>query len=203
MIIQLFLLNCDSEISRNILEIISNISKHLQLQNVPDYKKFCLRIFDVLNAEGNEELEAGVDTMRNLISVSENEQIIEDMLPDYIDAMTRLLLYSHGEIRESVLEFFCFLSDLKMSTRVALAKQPKLLMRLIGLLGSGVSKHNEKITKLAALTLNNISIAPASRVHLHPFEKDLFIVAATDDSVSKWLGNILSELDSFEIEENN
>jgi len=74
-------------------------------------------------------------------------------------------------------------------------------MRLIGLLGSGSGRHNEKITKLAALTLNNISVAPASRTYLHTFEKDLFIVAATDESVSKLLGNILSELDSFEMEE--
>jgi hypothetical protein len=39
-------------------------------------------------------------------------------------------------------------------------------MRLIGLLGSGTGRNNEKITKLAALTLNNISMAPASRTYL-------------------------------------
>jgi hypothetical protein len=76
-------------------------------------------------------------------------------------------------------------------------------MRLIALLGSGVGKANEKITKLAALTLNNIAMAPSSRKHLVPFEKDLFIVAATDESVSKLLGDILSDLDSFEIETHN
>jgi hypothetical protein len=81
-------------------------------------------------------------------------------------------------------------------------------MRLIGILGSGSAgsstkpgRHNEKVTKLAALTLNNISQAPASRAYLHPYEKDLFIVAATDESVLKLLSNILSELDSYEIEE--
>ncbi len=45
-------------------------------------------------------------------------------------------------------------------------------------------------------------MAPASRSYLKPFEKDIFIVAATDDSVSKLLGNILSELDTYEMEEN-
>lgn len=36
-------------------------------------------------------------------------------------------------------------------------------MRLIGLLGSGVGKLHEKVTKMSALTLNNIAMAPASR----------------------------------------
>ena len=71
-------------------------------------------------------------------------------------------------------------------------------MRLIGLLGSGTGKNQEKITKLAAYTLNNISVAPAARKYLKPFEKEIFIVAATDDSVSKLLGTILSELDNVE-----
>ena len=114
-----------------------------------------------------------------------------------------MLLYSHGDIREGLLEFLCFLSDLKMSTKVQLAKEPKLLMRLIGLLSSGVGKSNEKITKLAALTLNNIAMAPASRMYMLPFEKDLFIVASSDESVSKLLGDILGELDTYEIETNN
>ena len=90
-----------------------------------------------------------------------------------------------------------------MSTKVQLAKEPKLLMRLIGLLSSGVGKSNEKITKLAALTLNNIAMAPASRMYMLPFEKDLFIVASSDESVSKLLGDILGELDTYEIETNN
>jgi len=85
-----------------------------------------------------------------------------------------------------------------MSTKVQLAKQPKLIMRLVGLLGSGSGKNLEKITKLAAYTLNNICIAPATRKYLKAFEKEIFIVAATDESVSKLLGNILSEIDIIE-----
>jgi hypothetical protein len=56
------------------------------------------------------------------------------------------------------------------------------------------------MTKLAALTLNNIAMAPSSRKYLLPYEKDLFIVASTDDTVSKLLGDILSELNDFEVE---
>jgi len=115
-----------------------------------------------------------------------------------------------------------------MTTRVSLARHPKLIMRLVGLLTSGVAKyprhsapgiHNtttsetqqltagssaernqEKITKLAALTLSNISLAPSSRAYLKPFERDLFVVAATDETVTKYLANILNELVSYDPE---
>jgi len=83
-----------------------------------------------------------------------------------------------------------------MTTRLAISKEPKLLQRLVGLLGVG--RNNEKITKLAALTLNNLSMAPATREYLKPFEHDLFIIAASDESVSKVLASILMELDQFE-----
>ena len=46
-------------------------------------------------------------------------------------------------------------------------------------------------------------MAPASRMYMLPFEKDLFIVASSDESVSKLLGDILGELDTYEIETNN
>jgi len=42
----------------------------------------------------NEEIEAAIETMRNLISIPENEAIIESMLNLYLDSITRLLLYS-------------------------------------------------------------------------------------------------------------
>jgi hypothetical protein len=52
--------NCDTEISKNCLDIIANISKHIQLQLVPDYQKFCERLFETLNSDVSEELESAV-----------------------------------------------------------------------------------------------------------------------------------------------
>ena len=66
----------------------------------------------------------------------------------------------------------------------------KLLIEITG-------KKNEKITKLCALILSNVSLAPASKGCLLPYERDLFIVAATDDSVSKIISNVLGDLDSI------
>ena len=73
-------MNCDSQITKYILDILANISKHMQLLVVSDYKSFCERLFEVLNADTSEELEAAVDIIRNLIAIPENESIIEGYL---------------------------------------------------------------------------------------------------------------------------
>lgn len=54
-------------------------------------------------------------------------------------------------------------------------------MRLIALMSSGTLKNNQKTSKLCALILNNISLAPASKFYFLPYERDLFLIAATDD----------------------
>lgn len=110
-----------------------------------------------------------MDTLRNLIAIQENEIIFEQLLHYYIESVTRLLLYSNGEIREGILEFLCYLSDLRMSTRISLAKQPRLILRLVALLASGIGKSNDKIMKLAGLTISNISIPPSSKKYLAPY----------------------------------
>lgn len=50
-----------------------------------DYKLLCERLFEVLNADTSEELEAAVDIIRNLIAIPENESIIEGYLQLFID----------------------------------------------------------------------------------------------------------------------
>jgi hypothetical protein len=57
-----------------------------------------------------------------LITLSENEAILENDLNAYLEALERLLFSGNGDMRESVLEFLCFLSDLRLQTRVELAK---------------------------------------------------------------------------------
>lgn len=60
-----------------------------------------------------------------------------------------------------MLEFLCYISDLKISTRILIAKHPKLLMRTVALLSSGQSRVpgdriSDKNAKIAALTLSNL-----------------------------------------------
>ena len=57
-----------------------------------------------------------------------------------------------------------------------------------------MGKTNEKLAKLAALILVNISMAPATKNLLLPYEKDIVIVAATDENISKILVGLLCEL---------
>lgn len=74
----------------------------------------------------------------------------EKKLSDYIEQINRLLAGNISEVRQITLEFLCFLTDLKMSTRVRLAKEPKLLSRLVALLASGGQNSMQKIVSLAA-----------------------------------------------------
>lgn len=150
-----------------------------------------------MNADSHDEIEGAVETLRHLIVFQENETILEELFSSHLEELTNLLISPLVDVREGVLELLCFLSDLKMSTRVAISKQPKCLMRLIALLSSRAGKKNEKITKLCALILSNVSLAPASKAFLLPYERDLFIVAATDESVSKIVCNVLGDLDNI------
>ena len=112
-----------------------------------------------------------------------------------LDILLSLLLHSSCELRETVLELLCFLSDLGMHTRVQLAKHPKCLLRLVALLGSGAGKCRLKTARLCAMILNNIAYAPAAKNYFLPFEKDLFIVAGSDEVVSKMISNLIADLD--------
>lgn len=67
------------------------------------------------------------------------------------------------DVRDSVLEFLIFLSDLKMATKVLVAKHPKAILRLVGMLVGGTGKTSDKVTKLSALILSNLSNAPAAK----------------------------------------
>ena len=55
----------------------------------------------------------------------------------------------------------------------------------------------KRIVHLAAQVLSNITMAPATLQYFLPLEKDLFVIAATDSSVSKIIAAILSEIDNL------
>ena len=198
LIIELFLKTNNPQIQKNTLEIISNTSKFIQVKQLHcEPHLFLNKLISLLNSESTEDLESAVESLRHLIVFQENEVILEELLNNCLEDLNKLLISPSIEVREGVLELFCFLSDLKMSTRVAIARQPKCVMRLIALLSSGVGKKNDKITKLCALILSNVSLAPASKSYLLPYERDLFIVAATDECVSKIICNVLGDLDNL------
>ena len=198
MIIELFLKTNNGNIQKNALEIISNTSKFIQVKQLHcEPNLFLNKLIGLLSSENIEDVESSVECLRHLIVFQENELILEELLNNCLEDLNKLLISPSIEVREGVLELLCFLSDLKMSTRVSIARQPKCVMRLIALLSSGVGKKNDKITKLCALILSNVSLAPASKSYLLPYERDLFIVAATDECVSKIICNVLGDLDNL------
>jgi hypothetical protein len=67
---------------------------------------------------------------------------------------------------------------------------------LISLISSGsFTASEEKISKLAALTLANLNLAPSNRALIAPFEQELVLIAASDEKTSKIVSEILGDLD--------
>ncbi|KAM3143229.1 hypothetical protein pb186bvf_004561 [Paramecium bursaria] len=200
---QLLISGSDLEIQKLCLEIFSILSKHIQLKMCNFKDPFLTKLFEILNGDAQEEIALVVDILRNLIHIQDNENILEGCLSEYIDQFARLLAYQNQEIREAILEIFCYLTDLKMATRLQIAKHPKILQRITAILTSGQCKAsqqksmndkiNERHVKCAAITLGNISQAPASKQYLQYYEKEIMIVAASDETATPFLSPILYE----------
>lgn len=197
MLLQIFLTVSEDQIQRNLLEIFSNITKSMTIKSMEYGLNFLLRIISFLSSESAEEVESAIDCLRNLVITPENDMLLGQLLPMYIDFLTKFFLSPIYEIRDKVLELLCYISDLDMSIRVTLSKCPKLIMRLIALMSSGTSKGHEKIAKLCAIVLSNISLAPASKPFITPYEKELFIIATCDENISKIVCNILGDIDEM------
>ena len=66
---------------------------------------------------------------------------------------------------------------------------------MIEILASG-DQQFEKLCDLSALTLSNISVSPGSKEFVKQFEKDLVMIACSDERVGNIAAGILSELDA-------
>ena len=106
-----------------------------------------------------------------------------------------MLFLANYEVLESALEILCYLSDLKMSTRLYLAKRPNLIPRLLALIAGNISKQAEKTAKLASMILQNLAVAPATKQYFVAYEKDIFSIATIDDTVSDILSSILVDIE--------
>ena len=71
---------------------------------------------------------------------------------------------------------------------------------MIGLIATGSQTPNEeKISKLAALTLANLNLAPSNRALIVPYEQELALIAASDEKTCKIIAEILGDLDSYQV----
>lgn len=195
LIIESFFTCVDSEASKILLDIIAIFCKYLVISS-SNSKAFCSRIVEYMNSDSPEELETALECFHNLMLSQENESIIESMLPEILDSIVRLLLMSTTtDPIESSLDLLCYLSDLRMSTKLLLAKKRNLIPRLLALIAGNTSETTEKMAKLSATILWNLCKSPAAKQFFVPYEKDIFCLATIDETVSKLLSEILLEVE--------
>lgn len=173
-----FLFNNDHEINKLMLEIFSVLSRYIILKDKPTDKErlFLDKIIACLNSDF--EYELGVENLHNLMMNQENENILENNLSKFLTPLIKLLVCNFPDVVERVLEIICHFSDLKISTRVLFAKQKFFFTRLVALMAGNASKSPEKLSRIAAIIINNVIITPASRIYLKPHEKSLFAIAS-------------------------
>ena len=102
------------------------------------------------------------------------------------------------------MEILCTISDRKTTLKVKIANSKRCIERLIGMIASGSQSfpqtpNEEKISKLAALTLANLNLAPANRGLIVAYEQELALIAATDQKTCKIISDILGDLDSYQV----
>lgn len=62
---------------------------------------------------------------------------------------------------------------------------------------ASITVNEEKVARLAALTLANLAQAPKNRQLIEPFEHELALIASADEKTSKIIVEILADLDQF------
>ena len=190
----LLLHNNDAEINKLTLDVFGILSKFLQLdENNDTHVQYLNKIINCLNSSSSEEKESSVENLHNLMMNQENETIIENKLDKFVSSLVKLLLTNSLITLEKILEIMCHFSDLKMATRVVFSRQKDFFSRLIALIAGNTNK-NIKIAKLSSIILDNISVTPGTRVYLKPYEYELFMIASSEDSVSKTLCQVLERL---------
>lgn len=177
--------NNDYEINKLSLEIFSVLAKYtiLNVKENQNDKQLLIKIIDTINSDHSEEYELGIENLHYLMMNQENESILEQNIPLFIHQLVRLLISNQAEFVERILEIICHFSDLKVATRVLLAKQEFFFSRLIALLAGNLNKKSEKISKICVIILSNLIVTPATRIHLKLFENDLFLIASTNESM--------------------
>ena len=191
-IVRLFNLIIDKEITQNSLELITNLAKHIFLQDLPNYKELLCTLIDCLHSNLAEQT---IECIRKLSLPISNEEIIEQLPQIFFDELAGWLV-SYSASKDSVLEILCTLSDQSLSTKVKIASAPKCLENLVKLLTSSsqTDEAEDKQAKMAAIILSNLSTAPNNCRRFLPFDGELFVVAACDERISGILANVLYEI---------
>eukprot|EP00826_Nyctotherus_ovalis_P033823 TRINITY_DN2758_c0_g2_i1.p2 TRINITY_DN2758_c0_g2~~TRINITY_DN2758_c0_g2_i1.p2 ORF type:complete len:216 (+),score=84.42 TRINITY_DN2758_c0_g2_i1:97-744(+) len=199
-LLALFSSYTDAEVTTYSLECICNISKHVILSDYKTTEEFLKTLMECLSSANQSTQETAIETFRRLSLSSGNEEYLEKMPPEFLKHLVNLMVSPNPEVREAALEILCPISDRKIVTKLKIAKEPHCIKRLVGLLCSSPETEVEmKIAKLAALTLANLSLAPAVKDQLMIYEPEIMMVASSDKMVTDIVCNMLAELDMYQL----
>ena len=191
-VVRLFHSIIDKEITQNCLELLTNLAKHIFLQDLSNYKEMLCTLLDCLHSNLAEQ---AIECIRKLTLPISNEEIIEQLPQVFFNELVGWLV-SFSQSKDSVLEILCTLSDQNLATKVKIASAPKCLENLVKLLTSSsqTDEAEDKQAKMAAIILSNLSTAPNNCFRFLPFDGELFTVAACDERISGILANVLYEI---------
>lgn len=210
-IVSLFIDLIDEEITMNCLEIVTNIAKNVVLSEINCGHLLVQTLFTLFSSgqylyrsqslfASQQTVDLCIECLRRLSLSAGNEEYLEDISDKQIEALVNLLLSKNLETREGCLEILCTISDRKTQLKVRIAQQKRCIERLIGLIATGsLTPNEEKISKLAALTLANLNLAPSNRHLILPYEQELALIASSDEKTCKIISEILGDLDSYQV----
>lgn len=200
-IITLFVEYIDKEITYNCLDILTCLAKHIVLKESNFGEDLVKALFESVKKTTVEQvLDECMECLRRLCLSSGNDEYIENVGDDEIQAIVQCLLSKNMETREAALEILCNISDRKLETKSKIANQKNCIKRLVALIAAGShTPGEERVSKLAALTLSNLNMISKNKKLIMPYEQELALIAASDEHVSKILAELLGDLDSFQM----
>lgn len=200
-IICLFTDYIDKEITFNCLDILTNLAKHIVLKETTFGQDLVKGLFECVKKTSMEiVLDESMECIRRLCLSSGNDEYIENISDQDIKAIIGCLLSKNMETREAALEILCYISDRKIDTKVKIANMKNCIKRLVALIAAGShTPGEERVSKLAALTLSNLNMVTKNKKLIMPYEQELALIAASDENISKIIAEILGELDSYQV----
>ena len=166
---------------------------------LPNFFQALKRALDP-NIASTELIAEAVECVRRLSFGSGNEVILEDMSEFLVSPLIEATVARGVETREGALEVLMVLTERKESVQAQVGAVRHCIKRLVALLAGGlVSRIEQKIAKFAACVLSNISLVPANKPKLLPYEVELAMVAASNSGVAKVVCEVLHEISEFQV----
>lgn len=178
-----------------------SLAKHIILKETPFGEELVTALFaTVKNTSLELVLDECMECLRRLCLSAGNDEYIENIQDEDIKAIVNCLLSKNMETREAALEILCYISDRKIETKVKIATQKNCIKRLVALIAAGShTPGEERVSKLAALTLSNLNMVTRNKKLITPYEQELALIAASDENISKIIAEILGDLDSYQV----